>query len=142
LLLRASRATRRELYLLTDGLPEAYTDDDGRVRSGQLDVAMEHALERARELSTVTSLKSTVLLLKSEHPEYEPAARAIARTLRGEMVVTDPAHLGVELLVRWAHGEETERRLSAPAPEALPAPPKGTPRPRGRRRKSDRRMGG
>ncbi len=142
LLLRASRATRRELYLLTDGLPEAYTDDDGRVRSGQLDVAMEHALERARELSTVTSLKSTVLLLKSEHPEYEPAARAIARTLRGEMVVTDPAHLGVELLVRWAHGEETERRLSATAPEAPPAPPKGTPRPRGRRRKSDRRMGG
>jgi len=140
LLLRASRATRRELYLLTDGLPEAYTDEDGRVRSGQLDVAMEHALVRARELSTVVSLKSTVLLLKSEHPEYEPAARAIARTLRGEMVVTDPAHLGVELLVRWAHGEETERRLTTTAPLAPPAPPRAAAR--SRRRKSDRRMGG
>jgi Mg-chelatase subunit ChlD len=142
LLLRASRATRREFYLITDGLPEAYTDEDGRVRSGQLDVAMEHALERARELATVTSLKSTVLLLKSEHPEYEPAARAIARTLRGEMVVTDPAHLGVELLVRWAHGEETERRL-APVAEAAPLAPAPTvPRARGRRRRPDRRMGG
>jgi Mg-chelatase subunit ChlD len=140
LLLRASRATRREFYLLTDGLPEAYTDEEGRVRSGQLDVAMEHALERARELSTVSSLKSTVLLLKSEHPEYEPAARAIARTLRGEMVVTDPAHLGIELLVRWAHGEETERRLATTVPVAPPAPSKATAR--GRRRKSDRRMGG
>jgi len=140
LLLRASRATRRELYLITDGLPEAYTDEESRVRSGQLDVAMEHALARAKELSTVSSLKSTVLLLKSEHPEYEPAARAIARTLRGEMVVTNPARLGVELLVRWAHGEETERRVvdePAAAP-AAPAPSGG----RARRRKADRRMGG
>jgi Mg-chelatase subunit ChlD len=140
LLLRASRATRRELYLITDGLPEAYTDEDGRVRSGQLDVAMEHALERARELATVTPLSTTVLLLKSEHPEYEPAARAIARTLRGEMVVTDPAHLGVELLVRWAHGEETERHFVPTAPVPSPAAPSA--RPRGRRRRTDRRMGG
>jgi len=140
LLLRPSRATRREFYLITDGLPEAYTDAESRVRSGQLDVAMEHALERARELATVHDLHSTVLLLKSEHPEYEPAARAIARTLGGEMVVTDPAHLGVELLVRWAHGEETERRVVSTAP-ALPTPTPATTA-RGRRRKADRRMGG
>jgi len=140
LLLRASRATRREYYLITDGLPEAYTAEDGRVRSGQLDVAMEHALERARELATVTPLRSTVILLKSDHPEYESAARAIARTLSGEMVVTDPARLGVELLVRWARGTETERRV---APTAAPPPPPPTPpRPGGRRRRADRRMGG
>jgi len=140
LLLRASRATRREFYLITDGLPEAYTDEESRVRSGQLDIAMEHALERAHELATVPDLKSTVLLLKSEHPEYEPAARAIARTLRGEMVVTDPARLGVELLVRWAHGEETERRV-VPAAPLVPTPPP-SPGARGRRRRADRRMGG
>jgi Mg-chelatase subunit ChlD len=143
LLLRASRATRRELYVITDGLPEAYTDEDGRVRSGQLDIAMEYALERARELATVSSLKSTVLLLKSEHPEYEPAARSIARTLHGEMVVTDPTHLGVELLVRWAHGEETERRLVPAAAPAVPsASAAAAARARGRRRRTDRRMGG
>jgi Mg-chelatase subunit ChlD len=140
ILLRASRATRRELYLLTDGLPEAYTADDGRVRSGQLDVAMEHALERARELATVTLLKSTMILLKSEHPEYEPAARSIARTMGGDLVVTDPVRLGVELLVRWAHGTETERRVSTPAPARPPTP---AARPGGaRRRRADRRMGG
>ncbi len=140
LLLRASRATRREVYLITDGLPEAYTDVDGRVRSGQLDVAMEHALARARELATVTPLRSTVLLLRSEHPEYEAAARTIARTLGGDLVVTEPNHLGVELLVRWAHGTETERRV------ATPVPPPPTPRPGGpgggRKRRADRRMGG
>jgi Mg-chelatase subunit ChlD len=139
LLLRSSRASRRELYLITDGLPEAYTDADGRVRSGQLDVAMERALERARELATVTPLKTTMILLKSEHPEYEVAARTIARTLNGDLMVTEPAHLGVELLVRWAHGTETERRWTGPTvPVPTPAPPPA----RGRRRRADRRMGG
>ncbi len=140
LLLRASRATRREVYLITDGLPEAYTDVDGRVRSGQLDVAMEHALARARELATVTPLRATVLLLRSEHPEYEVAARSIARTLGGEMVVTEPSHLGVELLVRWAHGTETERRVVTPAP-VVPTPREPGPG-KGRRKRADRRMGG
>ncbi len=138
LLLQSSRASRKELYLITDGLPEAYTDEHGEVRSGQLDRAMEHTLERARELSTVTPLRSTVILLKSQHPEYEAAARAIARTLGGEMVVTEPRRLGVELLVRWAHGTEVERRPVEPLP--APAPPSGAPA--GRRRKVDRRMGG
>ncbi len=139
LLLRSSRASRREVYLITDGLPEAYTDEEGRVRSGQLDVALEHALERARELATVVPLRSTVILLKSDHPEYEAAARSIARTLGGEMMVTEPGNLGVELLVRWAHGTETERRVvgSAPPQRAVPAPAA-----RGRRRRADRRMGG
>ncbi len=141
LLLAASRASRREFYLITDGLPEAYTDDEGRVRSGQLDLAMEAALERARELATVTPLRTTMILLKSEHPEYETAARAITRTLGGELVVTDPGRLGVELLVRWAHGTETERRVAASAPP--PAAPITAPaRGRSRRRRADRRMGG
>ncbi len=140
LLLRSSRASRRELYLITDGLPEAYTADDGQVRAGQLDVAMEHALVRARELATVTPLKPTMILLKSAHPEYEPAARAIARTMGGELVVTDPVHLGVELLVRWAHGTETERRVAPSTP--TPSPPASAPPGARRRRRADRRMGG
>lgn len=141
LLLQASRATRRELYLITDGLPEAYTAEDGRVRSGQLDVAMEHALERARELATVSALRSTMILLKSEHPEYEAAARAIARTMGGDLLVTDPGRLGVELLVRWAHGTEVERRIATPA-SLPPAPAARGGGPTRRRRRADRRMGG
>ena len=141
LLLASSRASRRELYLITDGLPEAYTDEEGQVRSGQLDIAMEQALARARELATVSPLSTTMILLKSEHPEYETAARSLTRTLGGELVVTEPSHLGVELLVRWAHGTETVRRVAAPtAPAPTPATP--SPRGRGRRRRADRRMGG
>ncbi|HTS33879.1 MAG TPA: hypothetical protein VMI55_08110 [Thermoplasmata archaeon] len=141
LLLQTSRANRRELYLITDGLPEAYTGEDGRVHSGQLDRAMEQALVRATEVATVRPLRSTMILLKSPNPEYEPAARLIARTMGGELVVTDPGRLGVELLVRWAHGVETERRLMPPAPAVVATPP-GSPGGRGRRRRADRRMGG
>jgi Mg-chelatase subunit ChlD len=139
-LLQSSRANRREFYLITDGLPESYTGEDGKVHSGQLDVAMEQALLRAQELATVRPLRTTLVLLKSPNPEYESAARTIARTLGGELVVTDPDRLGVELLVRWAHGVETERRLLPPAP--VVAAPTATAAAKARRRRGDRRMGG
>ncbi|MEM0129746.1 MAG: hypothetical protein QXG65_06270 [Thermoplasmata archaeon] len=146
-LLAGRSASRRELFLITDGLPEAYTTPDGRVRAGQLDVAMEQALLSARPLSRLTPLRFTMILLRSEHPEYEAAARTIARTIGGELVVTDPARLGIELLVRWARGgsEATERRPLAPAEPAGSAPSGPVPRRNGtagRRRRADRRMGG
>ena len=138
-LLESSRAHRRELILITDGLPEAYTDHEGRVRSGQLDTAMDHALIEARGLSKLRPLRFSMVLLKSTHPEYETAARAIARTIGGELVLTDPEHLGVELLVRWAHGNEMVSRPLSPAPSPPPSPPAARS---ARRRKVDRRMGG
>ncbi|MCI4350601.1 MAG: hypothetical protein L3K15_03705 [Thermoplasmata archaeon] len=142
LLLRSSRATRKEVYVVTDGLPEAYTAADGRVRSGNLEAAMEQAVQRARELATIPTLKFSMILLKSEHPEYELAARQITRTLGGDLIVTEPERLGVELLVRWARGSETTRKPVV-APIATPPGAAGTARgPRGKRRRVDRRMGG
>jgi hypothetical protein len=144
LLLRSSRATRREVYLVTDGLPEAYTDDSGDVRSGNLAAAMESALVHARELATVRPMKFSLVLIRSDHPEYETAAREIARTLEGTMVVTDPNRLGVELLVRWIGRTETVRQPVA-SPAAAPTAPKAAAGSRptgGKRRKADRRMGG
>jgi von Willebrand factor type A domain len=143
LLLRASRASRKEFFLVTDGLPESYTDERGQVRSGNLDVSMESALARAQELRTIGPFRFSMILLRSENPEYEKAARLLTRALNGELVVTDPNRLGFELLVRWARGtEEVRRPRESSAPEA--AAPAGAPAPtRGpRRRRSDRRMGG
>lgn len=140
LLLRSSRASRKEVFLLTDGLPESYTDLDGSVKSGQLDRAMEHALARAEELATVVPLRFTMILLKSDHPEYETAARTITRAVNGSLVITDPEHLGVELLVRWAGGTETTRKAE-PTPVPVAATSAGA-RTKARKRKADRRMGG
>ncbi|MGI0053384.1 MAG: hypothetical protein ACREC5_00275 [Thermoplasmata archaeon] len=148
MLLRASRANRKELFLITDGLPEAYTDPTGAVRSGNPDAALENALRRARELSTVGPLRFTMILLRSAHPEFERAARLITRTLGGELVVTDPGRLGFELLVRWAGGTETARApravsIAAGSPSEAAAASPGTPAvPGARRRRADRRMGG
>ena len=140
-LLANSRASRREVYFITDGLPEAYTDALGAVHSGRLDLAMDQALARARELGSLAPLRFSMILLKSDHPEYEAAARAITRTLNGELIVTDPQRLGVELLIRWTRGTETVRRVAMPAP-TIP-PPRTSPSPgAGRRRRADRRMGG
>ncbi len=139
-LLRASRATRKDVYLITDGLPESYTDPTGRVRSGNLEAAMQAAVARSEELRTVTPLSFSMILLRSEHPEYEVAAREITRLLGGSLVITDPAHLGVELLVRWARGTETTHK-AAGAPPPSTSPPASAAGGR-RRRKADRRMGG
>jgi Mg-chelatase subunit ChlD len=140
LLLRSSRANRKELFLVTDGLPEAYTDPDGRIRSGHLDKAMEYALGRAQELTTVKPFRCTMVLIKSPNPEYEKAARLLTHQLNGELVVTEPQRLGIELLVRWASGKEQIRHA---APGSGPAPVATTPGPKGpKRRRRDRRMGG
>ena len=142
LLLRSSRANRKELFLVTDGLPESYTDPEGRVRSGNLDKAMEYALGRAQELTSVKPIRCTMVLIKSENPDYEKAARLLTHELSGELVVTEPQRLGIELLVRWASGKEQIRRVpTAPGPAPVAVSPAGGPKGRKRVRR-DRRMGG
>jgi Mg-chelatase subunit ChlD/flagellar motility protein MotE (MotC chaperone) len=111
-LLRSSRATRKELYLITDGLPESYTDATGEVKSGNLDKSLAYAVSRARELSTVQALVSTVVLLKSDNPTYEKAARDLTRVLKGSVVMTDPRRLAFELLVRFAGDSVVEKEMA------------------------------
>lgn len=122
-LLRSSRASRKELYLITDGLPESYTAPDRSVKSGNLQLAQAYALQRARELATVSPLVSTLVLMKSDNPAYERAARDIAQVLHGSVVVTDPRRLAFELLVRFAGQSVVEREMVS-ASELPPTGPK------------------
>ncbi len=124
-LLASSRAHRKEIYLITDGLPEAYTDEKGDVKSGNLPRALDSALQRATELRTVGPLAATLVLLKSDDPSFEKAARAIARVLGGSVVITDPKKLAFELLVRFVGGQPHERA----APVGPAEPPSKSPGP-------------
>ncbi len=121
-LLRSSRATRKELYLITDGLPESYTEPGGVIRSGNLDRALAYATARARELATVQTLVSTLVLLKSDNPTYEKAARTLANVLKGYVVVTDPRRLAFELLVRFSSDRVVETEMSDSHPETPRVP--------------------
>ena len=120
-LLRSSRASRKELYLVTDGLPECYTDSQGVVRSGNLAKAMESALRSAQELRTVSPLETTLVLLKSQNPAYETAAREIAQVLHGTVVITDPGRLAFQLLLRFTGSSVVEKR----PPAETASPPAG-----------------
>jgi len=122
-LLAGSRASRKELYLITDGLPEAYTDRNGVVHSGNLKLAQASALEHARELRRVGPLVSTIVLLKSSDPSYEKAARELAQGLGGSVVITDPRRLAFELLIRFVGGRVEEK---APRAAEGPWPAPGT----------------
>ena len=122
-LLKSSRASRKELYLITDGLPEAYTDPEGAVHSGNLKLAQASALEHARELRRVGPLVSTLVLLKSSDPSYEKAARELAQGLGGSVVITDPNRLAFELLIRFVGGRMEEKApRGGSEPGAPPSP--------------------
>ena len=142
LLLRSSRANRREVYLLTDGLPEAYTGPDGRVHSGQLDRAMEQALVRAAELATVRPLRATMILLKSPNPAVR-ARRPPDRADHGR----GPRRHRPEPTRGRAPGPVgpwRRDRASPPRPRATPPPDPGgwpgRPRPRPADRPPDGRL--
>lgn len=123
-LLRSSKASRKEVYLITDGLPEAYTEPkDGGVKSGNLPRALEYAVQRASELRTVGTLTSTIVLLKSNDPAFEKAARELARVLGGSVVITDPKRLAFELLVRFV-GERPRERAAPSGPDEPPLAPR------------------
>ncbi|EQD54121.1 hypothetical protein B1B_09829, partial [mine drainage metagenome] len=122
-LLAGSRASRKELYLITDGLPEAYTDPEGAIHSGNLKLAQASALEHARELRRVGPLVSTLVLLKSSDPSYEKAARELAQGLGGSVVITDPNRLAFELLIRFVGGRMEEKApRGSSEPGAPPSP--------------------
>ncbi len=112
-LLQSSRASRKELYLITDGLPESYIDPTGVVKNGNLEKSLAFALARARDLSTVQTLVSTLVLLRSDNPSYERAARDIVSVLKGYVVVTDPRKLAFELLVRFASDRVVEMQMES-----------------------------
>ena len=108
-LCRRSRGGATLVYLVTDGLPEAYTKD-GEDVAGHPDRAMAYAKEQARQLARERSLAGFVMLLLEPRDEmYVKAAEALAREARGRVVPVDPQELARTLL----------RQLETPA--AAPA---------------------
>ena len=100
-----SRADKKLVYLITDGLPEAYTTKDGKPKAGDRKLSLEYALEQAGQLARVRDQRTIVLLLEPEADIYVEAATQIAKRAAGSLIVTDPKHLAGEMLVDYARAE-------------------------------------
>jgi Mg-chelatase subunit ChlD len=104
-LIRTSRADKKLVYLITDGLPEAYTTKDGQAKAGDRKLSLDYALEQAGQLARVRDQRMIVLLLEPEADIYVEAATQIAKKAAGSLIVTDPQHLAGEMLVDYVRAD-------------------------------------
>lgn len=96
-LLGASRAEGGVVYLITDGLPEAWTRD-GEDVAGAPEKALAYALEQARALKARGSVELAIVLLEVDDPLYVKAAEAIAKEVRGRVFKAKPEELAQKML--------------------------------------------
>jgi uncharacterized protein with von Willebrand factor type A (vWA) domain len=101
-LIKNSRADNKLVYLITDGLPEAYTDPrTGEPRAGDMDRSLHLAVTQAKKFKKIDRLKMTIILLEPKDKLYTDAARTIAQAARGNVIVTDPKELATEMLTNY-----------------------------------------
>lgn len=101
----AERQGRTLVYLITDGLPEAYTKE-GEDVAGHPKKAMDYAKAQARELVRERGFAGFVmLLLEPETEMYVKAAEELAREAHGRVVPVDPHELARTLLRQFDAGQ-------------------------------------
>lgn len=106
----AQRQGRTLVYLITDGLPEAYTKD-GEDVAGHPKKAMEYAKAQARELVRERGFAGFVmLLLEPETEMYVKAAEELAKEANGRVVPVDPNELARTLLRQFDARERAAAR--------------------------------
>lgn len=115
-LVKEARSERALVYLVTDGLPEAYTAPEkvpeGESRrpklvdvAGHPDRARKFALEQAGALRDTPGFGSFVcLLLEPEDEMYVKAADDIARELSGRVVKLSPSELAGAMIRAYEGG--------------------------------------
>jgi Mg-chelatase subunit ChlD len=107
-ILSNSRANRRILFLVTDGLPEAITVD-GKDVAAKPDEAMVHAMRQAARLRRVQGLSFSIVLLEAQDPLFVAAAKKVAKKAGGRVTKVDPGELARSLLVQVRQDELVAR---------------------------------
>lgn len=101
-LIKGSRADNKLIYLITDGLPEAYTDPrTGEPKAGDLEKSLSVAISEAKKFRKITGLKLTIILLEPKEKLYTDAANTIAKAAGGSVMVTEPEELATEMLTSY-----------------------------------------
>jgi Mg-chelatase subunit ChlD len=100
-LLSESQADRKLVYLITDGLPEAYTEDEN-VYAGDTDKSLIYAVNQAKELGLLHDVHLTMILLEAKEKMYIDAAQKIVTASSGKAVVVEPKELAAEMIMDFA----------------------------------------
>lgn len=97
-LFNESKADNKLIYLITDGLPEAYTDSNGNNVIAEPDISLRYAISEAKKLEG----KLTLILLEPKDNLYVESAKKIVNSAKnGKLIVTDPNELAKEMLVDY-----------------------------------------
>lgn len=97
-LLEAGGADRKLVYLVTDGLPEAYPTPEGN-KVDKPDVCLPHATRAARDMAEQTGARLVVIQLETEDPMFLEAAGEIAEAAGGHVEALRPEKLTEEVLL-------------------------------------------
>lgn len=103
-LLDRSRANRKILFLVTDGLPEAVTFE-GKDVAAKPDEALQYALRAAAKLRRVAGLAFSIVLLEANDALFVAAAEKIAKKIGGRVTKVEPKSLAKSLLVQVRQDE-------------------------------------
>ena len=103
-LLDRSRANRKILFLVTDGLPEAITFE-GRDVAAKPDEALQYAIRAAARLRRVAGLSFSIVLLEVKDQLFVAAAEKIAKKVGGRVTKVEPKELAKSLLVQLRQDE-------------------------------------
>ena len=100
-LVQKSAADLKLIYLITDGFPEAYTEN-GRNIAGDNDKSLALALAEARELGRVRNVRLVHILLEPKERIFVEAAEKIVDAAHGKLITTDPNRLAADMLIDYS----------------------------------------
>ncbi len=103
-LFEGTRSDRMMLFLITDGLPEAYTESDGTPVAGDLKKAMERTLQEVSRLKRFSNLSFKIFMLEPRDETYLSAARRIAGEGGGSLLTANPQDLALKLVLEYERG--------------------------------------
>lgn len=107
-LLEDGQADRKLVYLVTDGLPEALTLPDGTDKADNPKACMPYALQEARKLARLGSVRLVVYQLESKDAKFVEASREVAAAARGRVQALEPAELLRSLVVDYEAATATD----------------------------------
>lgn len=97
-ILRYARTDRKVIYLITDGLPESYTEANGRAVAGDLVKSMQYAEDAALALRKLKGLRFVTILLEAYDAKYVQAAERVSSILNGSIYTVEGRQLAKEML--------------------------------------------